>query len=295
MLSQPAKKRGSFMKQTFSVLVFVIVAFLPGFASPVWATPIITSASGPTAAAITPARDRFRLDLGGGTVAGANGLFGGVRREINWDGVPDVFSAPNDLPADFFNTVSPRGVIFSTPGTGFQVSANAGVAPIAFGNIDPSYSSTFAAFSPQRLFTARGSNIVDVNFFVPGTSTPAIVRGFGSVFSDVSLSDTTSIEYFDPADNPLGTFFAPATSGTQTFSFLGVSFDAGEEVARVRITNGTTALETGIANGGPVNLVVMDDFLYSEPTRIPEPAALLLVASGLAGLAGCAAWRSRRL
>ncbi len=291
------------MKQAFSALVFVIVVSLTRFASPVSATPIVTSASGPTAADITPARDQFRLDLGGGTVAGANGSFGGVRREINWDGVPDAFAAPNGLPADFFNTVSPRGVIFSTPGTGFQVSANAGAsptAPIAFGNIDPSYSSTFAAFSPQRLFTALDSNIVDVTFFVPGTDKPAIVNGFGSVFSDVSLSDTTSIVYFDPENNPLGTFFAPATAGTQTFSFLGVSFDAGEQVARVRITNGTTALQPGITNGALVNLVVMDDFLYSEPspvsgpTPVPEPAALFLVGSGLAGLAGCAAWRSRR-
>src|SRR3954451_14565320 len=45
----------------------------------------------------TTARDQFRADLGGGTVAGANGSFGGARREINWDGVPDSFSAPNSL------------------------------------------------------------------------------------------------------------------------------------------------------------------------------------------------------
>ena len=31
-------------------------------------------------------------------------------------------SAPNNLPANFFNVNSPRGVIFATPGTAFQVS-----------------------------------------------------------------------------------------------------------------------------------------------------------------------------
>jgi hypothetical protein len=125
------------MKAKFPGLILTGFLILTMFAAPVWATAIITSASGLTAADITPARDLYRLELGGGIVAGANGSFGGVRREINWDGVPDAFAAPNNLPADFFNTVSPRGVILSTPGTGFQVSANAGgTTPIAFGNID---------------------------------------------------------------------------------------------------------------------------------------------------------------
>src|SRR5205814_6387589 len=104
---------------------------------------VIESATGANAASITAARDAFRLDLGGGDVAGVNGSFGGLRREINWDGVPDAFSAPNNMPADFFNVTSPRGAVFSTPGTGFQVSANAGIAPIQFDNIDPTYSQTF--------------------------------------------------------------------------------------------------------------------------------------------------------
>src|SRR5678809_1579771 len=108
---------------------------------------VIESATGTDAASITAARDAFRAAIGGGTVAGANGSFGGLRREINWDGVPDAFSAPNNLPANFFNLNSPRGVVFSTPGTGFQVSANAGVAPIDFGNINATYPGTFAPFS----------------------------------------------------------------------------------------------------------------------------------------------------
>jgi hypothetical protein len=256
---------------------------------------IVESATGTNAAAITSARDAFRVDLGGGTVAGANGSFGGIRREINWDGVPDALSAPNNLPADFFNVNSPRGTVFSTPGTGFQVSANAGVAPIEFDNIDPTYSSTFSTFSPQRLFTALGSNVLDVLFLVPGTSTPATVSGFGAVFTDVDLTNTTSIQYFSAANTSLGTFFVPATVGSGTFSFLGVLFDTGERVARVRITNGNTALGAGVTdqNGATRDLVVMDDFLYSEPSAVPEPGSSALVAIGLAVSGTAAVWLRR--
>ena len=49
---------------------------------------IVFEGTGATPAAITPTRDAFRTAIGGGTTAGANGDVGGVRREINWDGVP---------------------------------------------------------------------------------------------------------------------------------------------------------------------------------------------------------------
>jgi hypothetical protein len=86
----------------------------------------VFDAAAANVAGITTTRDAFRAAAGGGTVAGANGSFGGVRREINWDGVPETLSDPNKLPSNFFNTTSPRGVVFSTPGTGFLVSANSG-------------------------------------------------------------------------------------------------------------------------------------------------------------------------
>jgi hypothetical protein len=249
---------------------------------------VVRSASGATAADITAARDQFRVDLGGGTVAGANGSFGVLRREINWDGVAAGASAPNNLPANFFNVNSPRGAILSTPGTGFQVSGattdgGAGQPAAAnFGNINAAYTSTFSTFSPQRLFTALGSNITDVTFFVPGTTTPATVRGFGSVFTDVDLPNNTSIQYFDVNNVSLGTFFVPidtVVDGGQ--SFLGVSF-ADAVVGRVRITSGNAALGAGVNdnNGNPNDLVVMDDFIYSEPAGVPEPAVGGLLAAG---------------
>lgn len=271
-----------------------VVPLLAAAAGPASAQ-IVRSAAGVAAGDIVAARDQFRLDLGGGAVAGANGSFGGVRREINWDGVPDAVSAPNAFPANFFNVNSPRGVVFSTPGTGFQMSANAGVAPVEFDNIDPSYSATFGVFSPQRLFTATGSNVVDVNFFLPGTATAALTRGFGAVFTDVDLANTTSLAFFGVDGTFLGTFYAPSLVGSATFSFLGVSF-ADAIVGRVRITSGNAALGAGVLDqsGSPTDLVVMDDFIYGETVAVvPEPATLLLAGSGLALLGLVARRRAR--
>ena len=251
---------------------------------------LVRSASGTTAADITATRDLFRVDLGGGTTAGANGSFGGLRREINWDGVPANFSAPNQLPATFFNVNSPRGVIFSTPGSGFEVSGaptDAGAGQPAapnFGNIDPTYSSTFATFSPSRLFASLGSNVTDISFFVPGTNTPAVTSGFGVVFTDVDLPNMTSLQLFDVNHSLLGTFYAPALAGNQTFSFVGVSFPT-PVIASVRIVAGNVPLGPGAVdqNGNVVDVVAMDDFLYAEPVAIPEPStiAMLVIGGGL--------------
>lgn len=259
-------------------------AALAVLALPLQAAPVSFVDAAGNAAGIQSTVDSFRAALGG-LNPNVIGSFGSGRREINWDGVPTGFAAPNNLPANFFNANSPRGVEFSTPGTGFAVSANAGVAPVEFGNINPAYPGLFAPFSPQRLFTALGSNIVDVRFFVPGSATAALTQGFGVVFTDVDLINTTSIEYFDAADLSLGSFFAPAASGDETLSFLGVLFTQGRVVSRVRITSGNEALSAASPSG---DVVAMDDFIYGEPVTLgaalPEPGSLLLSAAALLAL-----------
>lgn len=278
----------------FSKNKMMLATLVACSAAAVQALPVTLSAAGANGAAIQGTVDAFRASLG---VLNPNvaGSFGSGRREINWDGVPDAFSAPSNLPSNFFNFNSPRGVQLATPGTGFQVSANAGVAPVEFGNIDPSYPGIFTTFSPQRLFTALGSNIVDVNFFIPGSATAALTSGFGAVFTDVDLANTTSIEFFNMLNASLGQFFVPNAIGNETLSFLGVRFTEGSVISRVRINSGNQIL----ASGNTANdLVVMDDFIYAEPVlqahQIPEPSMTWLLLTGLAGIVSMATIRRRR-
>ncbi|MEO7757874.1 MAG: hypothetical protein ABIS07_14970, partial [Dokdonella sp.] len=225
------------------------------------------SGSGANAVGLTPTRDQFRADLGGGTTPAANGSFGGLRREINWDGVPAAFAAPNNVPANFFNANSPRGLVLATPGSGFQVSGASGDAgagqPAAanFGNFNALYS--FQPFSAQRLVTPVGSHLFDVNFYVAGTSIPAVVTGFGAVFADVDLPSTTSLQFFDRAGTSLGMYFAPAFPAG--LSFVGAFTTNGQPaIARVRITEGNAVIGSN-DNGAGSDVVVSDDFIYGEP------------------------------
>ena len=277
-------------RSTLSVIGCLALSVL---AAPDINAQVVFSSSGSNAAAVQSSIDLFRMALGP-LNANVAGSFGSGRREINWDGVPDGSAAPNGLAANFFNVNSPRGVVFSTPGSGFQVSATAASGtPVNFGNINASYTSMFAPFSPQRLFTPIGSNITDVSFFVPGSTTAATTSAFGVVFSDIDLAATTSLQFFDPLNNSLGIFNALNFTGNQTFSFLGVQFINGERVSRVRITTGSQILTAGSNTG---DAVVMDDFIYAEPmvSVVPEPGTAVLLAFGMLSI-GALQRRARKL
>lgn len=229
------------------------------------------TASGANAAAIQATVDQFRTDLGGAN-NGVGGSFTSGRREINWDGVPDNFAAPNFLPVNFFNINSPRGVVFSTHSTfgdtsAFIVSADANnptTTAVRFADIDPSYSSIFTNFSSERLFTARVNKVTGVSFFIPGTNIPATVGGFGVVFTDVDQVGPTYIKCYGVNGTLLGFQNAPAANNG--LSFVGISFNAGERVARVEIVAGNNILANGVVdNGTSSDLVAMDDFIYGEP------------------------------
>ncbi len=248
----------------FGLLVFSMTGF---------AQATLYSAAGANPAAIQATVDQFRTDLGALNPNNGQSFTSG-RREINWDGVPDALSSPNSFPPNFFNTNSPRGVVFGNVGSNnFQVSATtASGTPVRFGNIDASYTATFQAFSAQRLFSGSAPvlpssfnlhRVVEVDFFIPGTNIPATVNAFGAVFCDVDAASGTFIEFYRANGTRIEA--RAATVFNNGLSFLGVIF-VGERVARVRIVSGNSNIGAGNPDGGAANdVVVMDDFIYGEP------------------------------
>jgi hypothetical protein len=207
--------------------------------------------------------DEFRQLLGSqlNTTPGATE----GRREINWDAVPDDL-LNKKLPGDFFNPVgdlvpaaNQRGLVYSAAGN-FQVSKT------SFAETNAAAAAQLTSFSGNKIFANVSSKLWDVEFQVAGKALAASVKGFGIVFSDVDLPQSTSLEFFND-QQLLGKFFVPAKEGSN-FSFLGVYFK-NEKITRIRVAH-DGPLDLGqddISNNGPADLVAMDNFLYNEPVK----------------------------
>ncbi len=255
------------------VAVATVAAFGGGFTHTAGAQTVF-SASGADAASIQTTVDDFRAALGDPNNGNALGEQPSGRREINWD----AGIVPFDFPGDFFNTTVTRGAEFTTPvASEFRVS-NDGVDD-EFDTINNTYPDQFTTFSAPRLFTPFDTNVIDGFFFKSGSDQAATVTGFGAVFTDVDLADTTTIEYFDVNGTSLALESVEVADGG--LSFLGVNFDSGI-LASVQITLGTSTIGPDDDPVNGIDIVVLDDFLYSEP--IPVPAALALFGLGLAAI-----------
>ena len=188
------------------------------------------------------------------------------RREINWEGVSPTLNNNDAFPFNFFNPTGDgdpvgrkRGLIYVNDGRTFRVDS------LDFAGIDASYAAQFNPFSGKRMFSGANSHVTEVAFQIAGQTAPAIIKGFGVVFSDVDDANSTTLEFFNGAKS-LGVFKAPV-AGANSFSFLGVHF-ANEKITRVKITSGNAKLAAGVkdvSDGGTKDLVVMDDFFYTEP------------------------------
>lgn len=268
-------------------------------AAPAGASTIFNDAA-PTAAGLQPSVDAFRSALGGLNAPAPVNASGG-RREINWDGVPGAFADPDPFPGDFFNAAAApraRGLEVHATGdtTGFLVSSD----PADSGAGRPAapefgFDSGFTPFSANRLFAPIGGTTFDVLFFDPADQvTRAGTSGFGVVFTDVEQAGSTVVDFFDINDRLLESIEV-ALTGNAGLAFAGLLLDE-PEIFRVAITAGSLPLLGNGSTGSGVDSVVLDDFIYGEPTApaivaTPLPAATWLLLGGLSSLA---AFRRRR-
>jgi hypothetical protein len=221
---------------------------------------------GPKATVITSTGDiaakvaDFRTLIGDPNNGGTAGQQPAGRREVNWDGAgARPFNNDNAFPVNFFNSNVTAGLVYE--GASFRNDS------LKFAEINPTYANEFTPFSPKVMFSAIGTNVIDVVFRVAGAQTPAAATGFGAVFADVDLPGTTSIELFDKNGVSLGRFDAPIRSDATGLSFVGAKFEAAI-VARVKIRCGNAALAAGVndlTSGGVKDLVVIDNVIYGEP------------------------------
>ena len=112
-----------------------------------------------------------------------------------------------------------------------------------------------------------------MDFFSPeDQTTPALTDGFGAVFVDVDLADTTTLEYLDINGDTL--LLQTVLASDKGLSFAGAQFGSNV-LASVILTAGN--FDIGPTDGAfGYDVVVFDDFIYGEPTAVPEPASALL-------------------
>ena len=213
---------------TLSVMVGVFAA------APALAGPVVRQASGADAAAIQAAVDQFRTDLGANNGPGGGPSSSG-RREINWDGggaaAPDVDPIP-------MTRFAARGARSSRPALAWRSAAPR--SPIR--RTERHVSRPVRGFSSPRIFS-RAQQQRDGRAVPPGGQhgDPGRRLGFRRRLHRRRQRDLDLAAVLHPRRR--AALRAGGASGQRdaTLSFLGVWFNAGEVVGRVRIVSGNVA------------------------------------------------------
>ena len=205
--------------------------------------------------------NRFRTQLGvlNTTPGHASG-----RREINWDGVPDAFTGV-PIPGDFFNATAAGSPVERQRGLVYGGEADAFVSKTSFAEVNAQAAGEFTNFSGNKSFAVVNATVWPVEFRVAGQPTVAAIQGFGAVFTDVDKSQSAFVECFAGTQS-LGKYYVPVQQAASRFSFLGIWYPQ-QKITRVVIGH-EGKLSDGqkdITQGGNNDLVVLDDFIYSEP------------------------------
>jgi hypothetical protein len=251
----------------------------------------------PTAAS---ALQSFEAAIGGVNNKATPAPQGSGFRTINWDGVKtdgsDAAAGPNStvvigsktvgIPLDRFQTNGVFfGAVYAVSGDGFT-QVNPSVGPTT-----TTPNGLFTPFSTPNTFAMFNDNGIDFKFVVPSPDNSTIVsaatRGFGAIFINVELPNTTTIQYFN-GNNLLDTESAPV-GGKGNAVFVGALFK-DQIVTRVVLTLGTDVLfsfDGTTAKPGPVaddgvnhNLVVTDDWAFPEPAATPNGLPIVTGAQG---------------
>ena len=99
--------------------------------------------------------DVFRAALGIPNNGNTAGPLAGGRREINWDGGGSTTVTTSSV-TPFNGFQNTRGAQITTPGSGLAQATPDGLG-VLFSN--PTYSTIFSTFSPQRLFVPVASEV----------------------------------------------------------------------------------------------------------------------------------------
>lgn len=224
--------------------------------APARAASDVVTATGSSPKKIQPALDTFRDRLG-------------ALQRVTWDDVPDALADPAVLPTDFYAS---RGLIVAATSGDQRVSMDTGHP--RFSELQSSYSNQFKAFSPDRIFAPFRAPVTDFTFRAPDGAA-GYTNGFGVILTDVDTPGSRVV-YFTPDGESLGSFDVPASAGAGTLSFIGVSFDDGERVGRVRVISG--AGEIGDVDAPDADVVALDDVDYGTPRATPPTPTLRFAA-----------------
>jgi len=207
----------------------------------------------------------FGESIGSPNNGNAVGPLATGRREVNWDGVPANFSNNRFFPADFFNVNAPRGLVYDADDvTGLRVSSK------HFAELNPTYQNELIPFSEPRMFAPVGANETEIKFFIPGTTTPAVVQSFGAIVVDVDKANLSRLQAFDKAGKMIANITVPVRKNPDEYSLVGVKFTA-PVIAKVKLLLGDSEPRRGVndvTQGGTKDVVALDDLLYSEPQKI---------------------------
>lgn len=277
-----------------AVTIGFLAAVLP---NNVPAAAVIYQATGPRPSDIQAVVDQFRRDIGKGGVNNGTtpGPISTGWREISGDDLAGISA----FPAGRLD-LSPKGTRWSTPAMGGFLVSDADLGPNDpnrnFGNINPSYATTFQTFESGRLIGVDSNVGWAMNFAYPGSPfrlDPNVgINAFGVVFSDVDVQGNAGIRI---GEGDLATFFAPAAPGDGSLSFLGVRFDDGTVFNSLSIFAGNLGLSPFNLDGkclGPplgrpgdracaplADVVAVSLVIFPEP--VPEASVMKLMALGV--------------